>query len=194
MSIAKRLILILSLPVVILLVAGITNWQITGALVSRVDFLADNVSQGFVQLSHFSHAFSDLRETVAELQRSLSGDRRSVLVERHRIQVQDARDQLRTYVTELVADDHDRRLALNCTEAFDAWSQASTRAISQATADATSPAAGLRGVSDAVTDAVQESLDALVSYNRHMAESTQTSVAAAGVSAKRQMIGTLLIY
>lgn len=194
LSIAQRLTLLLSLPLMILVVAGISHWQITGALVSRVDFLADNVSQGFVQLSHFSDTFSDLRETVAELQSTLSGDRRSVLVERHRIQLQDAKAQLRTYVTELVADDHDRRLALNCTEAFDAWSQASTRAISQATADATSPAAGLEGVSDAATDAVQESLDALVSYNRAMAESTQTNVAAAGVSAKRQTIGTLLIY
>lgn len=198
MSIAKRLSLLLAIPVLILIVLGVLIRQQLLRIEDKAEFMSENVARSFVKLAHFSHDVSELEDVLGTAAQVTNAAHLAELKVRFDDLGQEAIGLLRFYEKHLVADERDRQLIQQCRAAFDRWLAEARKNLSSGTAgqsqmDHAQLQTAVSLVSSGSAKVLQQVLDDLIAYKEVLTQQVTASTMTTVQSARKDLFVAIAI-
>ena len=192
MTIARRLLLLISLPVALLLVLGAVSWHQLASIERNTRLLAENVTPSLAILAHVGHDFTLIQTQVGNDARSddaatLDKNSRTYLQARGELNAQIAR-----YDSLLVADARDAAFIAEFRRIWSEWTEEADAILSLATAGKRTEAlAEFTATLTPLTSSVLDVMDRWIGYKEALADHSRKQASEAVSHSRRQLAAAI---
>ncbi|MEO0055998.1 MAG: hypothetical protein RLZZ50_1945, partial [Verrucomicrobiota bacterium] len=192
MTIAKRLYVLMTVPVLLILVLGVVMWRLLAGIEARSGYLTEKVTPGLAQLAHINHDVTRLGLSISdsshgESSRDRSASRAAFTAARASIS-----SALDTYAAAYVNEDGERVLLEEFRHNSRVWADMAARILDLTDAGRL-PEAGrlLHAEFEPLTAKMLDCFDRWIAYNEDMALRSRAAMTERMEAARDQLLLTI---
>ncbi len=194
MTIARRLFVLMSVPLVVMIGLGVLSWAQLREIKDRNRFLAENITPSLALLAHMGHEFLEMRTSIGGILATTDADRHQTLSASYLRARLDLNASLRRYADTLLVDAVEERLVAECRNATDRWTASVDRTLALIAGGRREAAVDLfNAEGEPLARRLLESLDTWVEYNEALAARSIAQSQASFRDAEREVLAGFAI-